>query len=107
MKYLLLISVITLAGCQTTTQPAKVYYPVEKCGNVQVPEYGILDRPASGGEVLGGAATGAIIGKILTNDDKGAIVGGLIGGGIASETRKQESVITGYKTEYRCQTVYE
>ena len=107
MKYLLLVPFVSLAACQTTVNPAKVYYPVEKCGDVQVPQYGVLDRPASSGEVVGGAATGAIIGKILTDDDAGAILGGLIGGGIASETRRQERVIVGYETQHVCAIVYE
>lgn len=97
---------LALAGCQTTTQsPARVLMPVEECGYVQVPIYGVLDRPASGGEVAGGAVIGGLIGNRLTDDAGGAIVGALIGGSLANQ-RKQEQVIVDYKTEWQCRTVY-
>ena len=106
-KALLLVVPLALAGCQTTTQaPAYVMKPVEKCGYVDVPVYGILDRPASGGEIAGGAVIGGVVGNKLTNDAGGAILGALIGGSIANQ-RKQEQVIIDYKREWQCRTVYE
>lgn len=107
MKQLLIIpALLGLAACQTTTEPAKVYYPVQTCGYVNVPVYGVLDRPASGGEVVGGAVIGGVIGNHISNHDQGAtIVGALIGGALANQ-RKQEQVIVGYKQEYQCRTEY-
>lgn len=108
---ILALSALALAGCQTTMQqPAKVLYPVEKCGEVQVPEYGVLDRPASDGEVLGGAVIGGVVGNQFGKGDGKAamtILGAIVGGNVAANQRKQEPVVTGYRTEYRCQTVYE
>jgi len=107
MKALLVLPVLALTACGPTYQaPARVLKPVEKCGYVQVPEYGILDRPASSGEVVGGAVIGGVIGKTITGDDGGAIVGAIIGGATANN-RKQEQVIIGYKKVYQCNTVYE
>ena len=108
MKYLIIgASILALAGCQTTTQsPAYVMKPVEKCGYVDVPVYGILDRPASGGEIAGGAVIGGVIGNRLTDDAGGAIIGALIGGSVANQ-RRQEQVIIDYKREWQCRTVYE
>jgi uncharacterized protein YcfJ len=81
-------------------------YPIERCGYIDQPVYGVLDRPASQGEVLGGAAIGGVIGNRLTDDAGGAIIGALIGGGLANQ-RRQERVIVDYEKVYRCQTVYE
>ena len=108
-KIIASIVLLALAGCQTTTMPAKVLYPVEKCEYVSVPIYGVLDRPASGGEVAGGAVIGGVIGNQLGNGDgKTAmtILGAIVGGNVAN-TRKQEPVVTGYRKEYQCRTVYE
>ena len=110
MNKLMLLPILALAACAPTYEsraPAKVLKPVEKCGYVQIPEYGILDRPASDGEIAGGAIAGAIIGGTVSDDPVGAIIGGIIGGNVAAGNRKQEQVITGYKKVYRCQTVYE
>ena len=79
MKPLLIISALALAGCQTTiaqTGPARVLKPVERCGNVQIPIYGILDRPSSDGEVLGGAIIGGVIGSVIIGN---VIIGNVIG----------------------------
>jgi uncharacterized protein YcfJ len=107
MKQLLIIpALLGLAACQTTTQPAKVYYPVQKCGYVDVPVYGVLDRPASGGEVVGGAVIGGVLGNVVSEGNDGAtIVGAIIGGALANQ-RKQEQVIVGYNQEYQCWTEY-
>lgn len=99
---------LILAGCQTTTQyPARVLHPVEKCGYVDAPVYGVLDRPASQGEVLGGAVIGGVIGNAIDNNGPAAVLGAIIGGSVASNQRKQESVVVGTKRVWRCQTVYE
>lgn len=109
-KFLLITSTaFVLAGCMTTPQsPARVLHPVEKCDDVQVPVYGLLDRPASGGEVLGGAVIGGVIGNQLGNGNGNTamtVLGAIVGGNMASD-RKQEQVITGYRTENQCRTVY-
>lgn len=106
MKILLAVPVLALAACQTTNEPARVYYPVEKCGYVDVPVYGVLDRPASGGEVAGGAVIGGVVGNAITDKSPGGtIVGAIIGGAIANQ-RKQESVVVGHETQYQCWTEY-
>ena len=50
---------------------------------------------ATPGEMLGGAVIGGVLGKLLTNDDKGAI-GGAIMGGLATQSSRQSDTI-----EYR------
>ena len=52
-------------------------------------------RTATTGEMLGGAVIGGVLGKLLTNDDKGAI-GGAIMGGLATQSSRQSDTI-----EYR------
>ena len=52
-------------------------------------------RTATPGEMLGGAVIGGVLGKLLTNDDKGAI-GGAIMGGLATQSSRQSDTI-----EYR------
>jgi len=102
------VALATLTACQTTVQqPAKVLYPVERCGYVEEPVYGVLDRPTSDGEVLGGAVIGGVIGNQLTDDPIGTVVGAIIGGTIVNGQRVQEGVVVDTKRVYRCQTVYE
>lgn len=113
MKLILVsMTAIVLAGCQSTYQysdaPARVLKPVKVCEDVQVPIYGLLDRPASDGEKLGGAVVGGVIGNQFGKGDGKAamtILGAIAGAGVASE-RKQEKVITGYRTENQCRTEY-
>lgn len=108
MKKLILLLPFGLMACQTTTEPARVLYPVERCGYVDVPEYGILDRPTSDGEIIGGVVIGGLIGNQLSDNDPAAtIVGSLLGGAIVSDNRVQEPVVTGHHQEWRCQTTYE
>jgi len=102
------VALATLTACQTTVQqPAKVLYPVERCGYVEEPVYGVLDRPTSDGEVLGGAVIGGVIGNQLSDDPIGTVVGAIIGGTIVNGQRVQEGVVVGTNRVYRCQTVYE
>tara|TARA_R110000782_G_scaffold253830_1_gene342080 strand:- start:216 stop:548 length:333 start_codon:yes stop_codon:yes gene_type:complete len=110
MKYITMTAAaLVLAGCQMSNQaPARILHPVERCGYVQVPVYGVLDRPASNGEVVGGAVIGGVIGNHISNgDNAGTLIGALIGGAIAGDQRKQERVIVDQATKYRCQTVYQ
>ena len=105
---LVILMPLTLAACQSTSEPARVMYPVEKCGYVNEPIYGILDRPASEGEVVGGAVIGGLIGNQFGDGDGKAamtVLGAIAGGSIASE-RKQESVVVGHKKVYKCYTEY-
>lgn len=103
------VALATLTACQTTVQqPAKVLYPVEKCGYVEEPIYGVLDRPTSDGEVLGGAVIGGVIGNQVTDGDGlGTVIGAIIGGVIVDGQRVQEGVVVGTKKVWRCQTVYQ
>jgi uncharacterized protein YcfJ len=108
-KIILLASLVIISGCQTTTGPAFVLKPVEVCGDVKVPIYGILDRPASSAEVLGGAAIGGVIGNQIgqgTGKDVSTILGTIIGATAQSNSRKREPVIVDYKTEYKCRIEY-
>ena len=114
MKFLLLGSALVLAGCQTTTYeaaaPARILKPVEVCNDVKVPIYGVLDRPASDGEVLSGAIIGGVIGNQLGNGDGKAattFLGAIIGANAQQNTRRQEKVIVDYKIINQCRTIYQ
>lgn len=105
---LLVVAAVFLAGCQTTQYPARVLHPVERCGYVNEPVYGVLDRPASGGEVAGAAVIGGAIGNVVSDHNPAAtVMGAIIGGAIANNQRVQEPVVVGQKKVWRCQTVYE
>lgn len=105
MKILLTLPIVALAACQTTTAPARIYYPVEKCDYVDTPVYGKLDRPASGGEIVGGAVIGGVIGNAITDDAGGTAIGAILGGAIANQ-RRLETVVVGTKKEYKCWNEY-
>jgi hypothetical protein len=53
--------------------------------------------------MLGGAVIGGVLGKLLTNNDKGAI-GGAIIGGLATQNRRQSDTIQ-YKEISSCRDV--
>ena len=55
------------------------------------------------GERLGGAVIGGVLGKLLTNDDKGAI-GGAIIGGLATQNRRQPDTVQ-YREISSCKDV--
>lgn len=110
---LLLASSLVLSGCVSTTEitqlydqePARVLKPQMICREVQVPIYGLIERPASPGEVFSGAVIGGVIGDKVTNSDGGAIVGAIIGGSVATE-RKRERAIVDYRTSTQCKVEY-
>ena len=114
---IILLSVFGLAltGCVTGPTigeavhgPGRVLYPVEECGMVKVPIYGVVDRPASGGEVLSGAVIGGVIGNQFgkgSGNDAMTVLGAILGGSTANQ-RKQERVIVGYDEKHQCRTVY-
>ena len=53
--------------------------PTKQCYETQVPIYGQTQgEGASGGDVLGGAIIGGILGKALTDNDKGAAFGAIV-----------------------------
>ena len=83
--------------------------PVTKnvCHNVEVPVYGTVQRGgATGGDVLGGMIIGGLIGKGITGNDNGAAAGAVMGGIIAADQGNRNSqVVTGYRTERRCEQV--
>ena len=101
-----LVAAIGLSACQTTQQPAYVMHPVEECGYVDEPVYGLLNRPTSDGEILLGALVGGVIGKELTDKDGGAVVGALLGGSVAQQNRVVERTVVGTNRVYKCQTIF-
>ena len=114
MKLILLaVSSIALSGCVTTVDEdlfadARVLEKTKECSMVQVPVYGVVDRPASSAEVAAGAVVGGLIGNQIGkgNGRKAMTALGAIVGGNQGAQRKRERVITGYKEERQCRTVY-
>tara|TARA_R110002020_G_scaffold142149_1_gene314169 strand:+ start:1041 stop:1568 length:528 start_codon:yes stop_codon:yes gene_type:complete len=76
-----------------------------KCDTRLVPMLipGRQARRSTLGETLGGAVIGGVVGKLLTNDDKGAI-GGAIIGGLATQDNPQEDRII-YREVSECRDV--
>lgn len=113
VKLITVASVVALAGCSSTTMidrggPARVLTQQTVCGLEQVPVYGLVDRPASDGEVLGGAIVGGVIGNQFGKGDGNiamTIIGAIAGGNTAS-ARKREQAIVSYRTENVCRKVY-
>ena len=55
-----------LASCSTSAydqSPAKLLKKVQVCEEVQIPVYGMIERPASSGEVFTGLLIGGAIGN--------------------------------------------
>jgi uncharacterized protein YcfJ len=82
--------------------------PFQSCSIEKVPVYGKIQSQPDVGAVVGGAVLGGIIGKAVTKKDKGAAVGALVGGALANENQKTKTTtgIIGYEDRQRCQTKY-
>lgn len=108
MKVTFIIAAVSLlSACQLQQQqPAYVMYPVDECGYVNEPVYGLVNRPTSDGEVLLGAVLGGALGKGLTDNNGVAVFGAVLGGSIAHQNRVTERAVIGANRVYKCQTVY-
>ena len=84
-------------------------YTKKECVNVNVPVYGNVTQEgdAAGGALLG-MILGGLVGKGVTGDDKGAAAGAIFGGLVGADKGakpKSGQVVTGYRTENRCDYV--
>jgi uncharacterized protein YcfJ len=75
------------------------------CETIQVPIYETREKGATAGDVLSGALIGGLLGGTASGKDEGAALGAFIGGVIAGESKKKETVVTGYKEELNCNTI--
>ena len=55
--------------------------------------------------MLGGMILGALLGKGVGGNDKGAAAGAVLGGVIAADKNNSRQRIVGYKSEKQCQQV--
>ena len=80
--------------------------PYQNCSTQKVPIYGKIQSQPNTGAVVGGAVLGGIIGKAVTKKDRGAAFGALVGGALANENEKTKTTtgIVGYENRRRCQT---
>ena len=100
----------TVVDLQETYRDVVKQVPVQSCQVVDVPIYKEVTSGggASGSDILGGIIAGGVAGKVITNDDKGAAIGAIIGAMTqADRKQKKETVIVGYKQQQQCSTVYE
>lgn len=84
--------------------------PVERCEIVRVAitETRSSGQGASGGDVLGGMIVGGLIGNGV-DGDRGAAIGAVIGGMITADNKRGSTyeVVTGYRNERQCYVVNE
>jgi uncharacterized protein YcfJ len=82
--------------------------PFQSCSIQKVPVYGKIQSQPDVGAVVGGAVLGGIIGKAVTKKDKGAAVGALVGGALANENQKTKTTsgIVGYENRQKCETKF-
>lgn len=81
------------------------------CENVEVPVYGTRQRQGNAAEgAILGMIIGGLAGKAVTGKDNGAAAGAIMGGVIGADKGakpKNETVVTGYRTERQCTDVTE
>jgi len=112
MKNVLILTLGLLASCSTNAydqSPAKLLQWVKVCENFQIPEYGMIERPASDSEVFTGFLLGGVIGNQFgsgSGKDAMTVLGALNGASKGGQ-RKRERVIIGYTTERRCWGEYQ
>ena len=101
----------TVRATVTSIQP--IYHntttrtPSNICQNVEVPVYGTVQSGgASGGDVLTGMIIGGLLGKGVTGKDNGAAAGAVIGGIISADNKRSKQGITGHRLERQCHTTY-
>ena len=78
--------------------------PVKVCKDMEIPIYGEgTAGKTKSGDLLLGMILGGITGKVITGNDKGAVIGAVGGSLIANDkAQKPDKVIVGYKQERRC-----
>lgn len=97
----------TISSIQPIYHNTTIRTPRNICQNVEVPVYGTVQSGgASGGDVLTGMIIGGLLGKGVTGNDKGAATGAVIGGIISADNKRSKQVITGYRTQRQCHTTY-
>ena len=105
-------STINVEGAKITdfykNQTVFEQIPFQSCSIQKVPVYGKIQSQPDVGAVVGGAVLGGIIGKAVTNKDRGAAVGALVGGALANENQKTKTKtgIVGYENRQQCQTKF-
>ena len=105
-------STINVEGAKITdfykNQTVFEQIPFQSCSIQKVPVYGKIQSQPDVGAVVGGAVLGGIIGKAVTKKDKGAAVGALVGGALANENQKTKTTtgIIGYEDRQSCQTKF-
>ena len=82
--------------------------PYQSCSTQKVPIYGKVQSQSDVGAIVGGAVLGGLIGKAVTKKDRGAAVGALVGGALANENQKTKTKtgIVGYESRQQCQTKF-
>ena len=82
--------------------------PFQSCSIQNVPIYGKIQSQPDVGAVVGGAVLGGIIGKAVTKKDGGAAVGALVGGALANENQKIRTTtgLIGYEKRQVCETKF-
>lgn len=82
--------------------------PFQSCSIQNVPIYGKIQSQPDVGAVVGGAVLGGIIGKAVTKKDGGAAVGALVGGALANENQKTRTTagLIGYENKQVCETKF-
>ena len=108
-----LVLAIGLASCSSVDardeSPARLLQWVKVCEDVQIPEYGMIERPASDSEVFTGLLIGGAIGNQFGggNGRDAMTVLGALGGASKAGQRKRERVIIGYTTQRKCWGEYQ
>ena len=112
MKALLAIVLGVIVGSFAfghSDEPARLLKETQVCEDINVPVYGMIERPASDGEVFSGLVIGGLIGNQIGSgscNDAMTFLGSILGADSASE-RKREKVITSYKKVRHCWTEYQ
>ena len=103
---------INVEGAQITdfykNQTVFEQIPFKSCSIQNVPIYGKIQSQPDVGAVVGGAVLGGIIGKAVTKKDGGAAVGALVGGALANENQKTRTTagLIGYENKQVCETKF-
>ena len=109
MRLLLILAVALVTGCSsasyaTSPMDAVLLKKVQVCEKVQIPIYGMIERPASDAEVFTGMLIGGAIGNQFgsgSGNDAMTFIGAIMGAESGGE-RKRQRVIIDYREVTQC-----
>lgn len=94
---------VTVTDSRLRTVPVTTYTTEVRCESRDIPIYS-RSNPNAGSNALGGMIIGGLIGRGITENDRGAAAGAVIGGIIGADSGTSDQIV-GYERREFCNNV--